>query len=164
MRIERTPGYAQAVFDAYGLKEGDLLIICNAYGINSLSIDSALEAKARNIKTIGVTSKGYADYVPQGHPARHPSGKKLYELVDVFVDCKQPLGDAVVEFPGLTGTVAPSSTMVNTFTVNLMVIETVRELLQRGIKPPIWVSGNLPEGDRLNKEITEKYSQRIRHL
>ena len=44
MRIERTPGYARALLDEVAFDSGDLLIIVNAYGINSATIDSALYA------------------------------------------------------------------------------------------------------------------------
>ena len=95
--MERTPGLARVELDAFNVTSG-VLIICNAYGINALTIDSALVVKGRGVPTIGVTSKSYADHVPAGHPARHPSGKNLYQSVDVFVNCHMPLNDAVVEF------------------------------------------------------------------
>src|SRR5207249_3080180 len=56
MRIERTPGYARALLAGVDFEPGDLLIIVNAYGINSATIDSALYAKERGMRSIGVTS------------------------------------------------------------------------------------------------------------
>ena len=44
---------------------------------------------------IGVTSIANQRGLPQGHPSRHPSGKDLCDLVDIVVDTKMPLGDAV---------------------------------------------------------------------
>ena len=43
--IERTPGYVIPVLKYHGLGKGDVLIIVNAYGINSAAIDAATEAK-----------------------------------------------------------------------------------------------------------------------
>jgi uncharacterized phosphosugar-binding protein len=37
-------------------------------------------------------------------------------------------------------------------------IRTAEKLIERGIKPPVWTSANMPEGDNLNKELEEKYS------
>ena len=159
--IERTPGYAKSVLDAFEVHSG-VLIVVNAYGINSLTIDSALEGKKRGIPTIGVTSTSFADNIPADHPARHPSGKSLYKIVDVFVDCHMPLGDAVVEFKGLEQKVAPVSTIALSYTLNLMVIETVRILLEKGFDPMIWTSANLPGGQEKNKKYGEKYRGRIR--
>ena len=100
--VERTPGYAKAVFDTYGLKQGDVLVIANAYGINSMTIDCALECKARGIASIAITSTSFANAVPKGSASRHPSGQNLYELADVFIDNHLPLGDAVVDVPGIS--------------------------------------------------------------
>lgn len=162
--IERTPGYAKSVLDSYDIKEGEVMIIANAYGINSMTIDSALEAKARGLKTIGVSSTSFADYVPKNHPARHPSGKNLYEIVDVFVDNYLPLGDAIVKFDNFEQKIAPTSTLCNSFALNLIVIKTVEKILGKGVVPPVWMSANMPGGDEANKQLEEKYSSRIKHL
>ncbi len=160
-RIERTPGYAPAVLDSFNVT-GGVLIIINAYGINALTIDTALEGRKRGIPTIGVTSRSFGDAIPADHPARHPSHQNLYQIVDVFVDCHMPLGDAVVEFEGLLPRVAPVSTLVLSYTLNLMVIETVRLLKERGIEPPVWTSGNMPGGEEAGRKLLEKYRPRIR--
>lgn len=162
--MERTLGYAKSVLDSYGVKEGEVIIIVNAYGINAMTIDMALEAKRRGLVTIGVTSTGFAKNVPPGHPSRHPSNKNLYEIVDIFVDCHLPYGDAIVKFESFDQKIAPSSTLVNTFTVNLIVIQTVNKLIERGFEPPVWVSANLPGGDEANKKWEEKYFGRVKHL
>lgn len=41
MAIERTPGYGKIVIDDYNLQKDDLLVLINAYGINSALIDAA---------------------------------------------------------------------------------------------------------------------------
>jgi len=161
--IERTPGYGQAVLEAFDVNDG-VLIIVNAYGINAMCVDVALEARRRGIPTIGVTSRAFAEKVPPDHPARHPSKKNLFEVVDVHVDCHMPFGDAVVSIEGLQQKVAPVSTLVNCFTLNLLVIRTVEKLLEKGITPPIWTSANIPGGDLANKEYIKRYKGRVRLL
>lgn len=161
--IERTPGYGVAVLEAFGVKDG-VLIIVNAYGINAMCIDVALEARRRGVPTIGVTSRAFAAKVPPDHPARHPSKKNLFEVVDVHVDCHVPFGDAVVSVEGLLQKVAPVSTLVNCFTLNLLVIKTVEKLLAQGIAPPVWTSANIPGGDQANRDYIERYQGRIRLL
>lgn len=162
--IERTPGYAKAVLDSYNVKEGEVIIIANAYGINTMTIDTALEAKKRNMKTIGITSTSFANHVPKDHPARHSSGKNLHELVDVFIDNHMPLGDSIVKFDDLDQPVAPTSTLCNSFAINILLIKTVEDLLEKNIEPPIWMSANMPGGDESNKKLEEKYFARIKHL
>ena len=161
--VERLHGYAKAVFDSYRINDG-VLIIVNAYGINPFTIDSALEGKNRGIPTIGVTSTSFAEKVPREHPARHSSGKSLHEIVDVFVNCHLPYGDAAVKFENLEQKVAPTATLANTFTVNLLVVETVKILLENNFDPPMWKSANVPGGDESNKKYEDLFGGRIKHL
>ncbi|HYH03286.1 MAG TPA: SIS domain-containing protein [Bacillota bacterium] len=162
--IERSPGYAKGVLDSYEIKNGDVLIIVNAYGINAFTIDCALECRRRGVTSIGITSKSFADAVPEGTPSRHPSNQKLYELVDVFIDSHLPLGDSVVELDGLPQKMGPTSTYVNAFAINLLMIRTAEKLLELGIRPPVWTSANLPDGDRLNEQYEARYLPRVKHL
>ncbi|MEM3485368.1 MAG: SIS domain-containing protein [Candidatus Methanomethyliaceae archaeon] len=161
--IERTPGYGKAVLEAFEVNDG-VLIVVNAYGINAMCIDVALEARKRGVPTIGITSRAFAEKVPADHPARHPTKKNLFEVVDVHVDCHMPFGDAVVSIDNLQQKIAPVSTLLNCFVLNLIVIKTVEKLVAAGITPSIWVSANVPGGDEANKKYIEKYKGRIRLL
>lgn len=164
MAMERTPGYGKVVMNDYGLQSGDLLIIINAYGINSATIDAALEAQKRGIKTIGVTSVKHAQASTPDHPARHPSKKNLYELVDVVLDSKVDIGDAVLEIAGFEQKVAAMSTFANAFLLNAMVTEAIAILVERGIQPPVWKSGNSPGGDEANARFISRFQGRIKKL
>ena len=164
--IERTPGYAPKVLDAYGVgkKPGEVIVIVNAYGINAMCIDTALEARKRKMVSIGITSRDFADRLPKDHPSRHPSGKNLYQEVDYFINCHLPYGDAVVEVEGCPQKVGPTATICNVFTINFLMVETVKALASMGIQPPVWMSANLPGGDEANRAYEEKYRPLIRHL
>lgn len=164
MAIERTPGYAPAILGEAGMEAGDVLIIVNAYGINAATIDSALFARERGITTIGVTSVDNQRGLAQGHPSRHPSGKDLCDLVDILVDTKMPLGDAVMTVEGVKEKVGPVSTMVNAFTMNSIMLEAIAELARRGIEPPVWRSSNSPGGDEANLAVTARYRHRVPNL
>ena len=164
--IERTPGYAQSVLDAYrvGLTPGEVIIIVNAYGINAMCIDTVIEAKNRKMITIAITSRAFADRLPKEHPSRHPSGKNLYQEADHFINCHLPFGDAIIEIEGCRQKTGPTSTMCNVFAINLLMIETVKQLIDLGVEPPLWMSANLPGGDEANRRLEEKWMPRIKHL
>ncbi|QBD83337.1 sugar isomerase domain-containing protein [Ktedonosporobacter rubrisoli] len=164
MAIERTPGYGRIVIADYGLSEGDLLILINAYGINAALIDAALEARERGVKLIGVTSVRHAQATPANHPARHPSKKNLYELVDVVLDSMIEVGDAVLQIEGISQLVGPMSTFATAYLLNSMVAEAVQLLAQEGVDPPIWRSGNAPDGDELNNRFIQRFKGRIKKL
>lgn len=162
--IERQLGYGLAIMEAWNVRDGSILII-NPYGLNTVTIDVAMEAKRRGIPSIGVSSRAHAERVPSDHPARHPSGKNLCDLVDIHVDCHMPYGDAVLAFEGLEVPVAPISTVLTCFTLNLLVIKTVEKCLERGIEPPVGVSGNVPWTTSVKdywERVMEKYRGRVR--
>lgn len=162
--VERTQGYAQAVLGTYPITRDDVLLIVNAYGINACTIDAALWARERGITTVGITSPSFSKAVPPDHPARHPSRRNLFEVVDHVLDNKMPERDAVLEFPGLRAWVSPVSTIVNAFVIQTLVAETVQALLDLGHTPPVWTSANIPGGDEANRALIERYAPRIRWL
>lgn len=164
MAMERTPGYGRIVIDNYGLGQGDLLVLINAYGINAALIDAALEARQRGVRMIGVTSVRHASATPPDHPARHPSGKNLYELVDLVVDSQIEVGDAVVAIPGFDQKVAAMSTFANAYLLNAIVAETVELLVREGMPAPVWMSGNAPGGDEANARFIARFKGRIKML
>lgn len=166
MMIERTPGYGIKVLDAYrvGRKPGELIIIANAYGVNSMCIDIVLEANRRKATTIAVTSRSYADNLPKDHPSRHPSGKNLYKEADYFLDNHLPYGDAVVEIEGSERKMGATSTFCNVFVMNLLMIEAAKALVAMGVQPPVFVSGNMPGGDEANRQLIDKYIPKVKHL
>ncbi|PWW28251.1 putative phosphosugar-binding protein [Cytobacillus oceanisediminis] len=164
MAVERTPGYGKIVIEDYGLQKNDLLIIINAYGINSATIDAALEAKRIGVKTIGVTSVEHASQTPADHPARHPSKKNLHELVDIVLDSKVGVGDAILEIEGLEQKVAAVSTFANAYLLNSVTAEAIQLLVEKGIKPPIWMSGNATGGDEWNAQFINRFKNKIKKL
>lgn len=163
--IERCPGYGIRVLDAYGInRPGEVLIIVNAYGINSMTIDVAVEAKKRGLKTIAITSDSFAKIVPQGAPSRHPSGKNLYENVDIYINNHLPVGDACISIEGMEQKMGPMSTFCNCFAIDCLMMKAAEKLIAKGITPPVWMSANMPGGDEANKALEEKYFLRVKHL
>ncbi|OIO72671.1 MAG: hypothetical protein AUJ85_09640 [Elusimicrobia bacterium CG1_02_37_114] len=63
--LERTPGLALSIFKASGVERKDLVIIHNQYGINCVTIDSALICKKMGITSIGITSSEFCKTIPQ---------------------------------------------------------------------------------------------------
>jgi len=163
--IERCPGYGIRVLDAYGIDNpGELIIIVNAYGLNSMTIDVAMEAKHRGLKTIGITSDSFARIVPPDAPSRHPSGQNLFELVDVYINNHLPEGDACVSVPGVSQPMGPTSTFCNCFAIDCLMMKAAEKLAADGYDVPVWKSANMPGGDESNKALEKKYFGRVKHL
>ena len=164
MAIERLPGYGRIVMEKSGFGKGDVLILINAYGINSAVIDSALFCKEAGGALIAVSSRQHAQNTAADHPARHPTKKNLCDIADVFLDCNVPIGDAMVQIEGLEQKAGAISTFANAFLLNCLALETIQVLAGKGIIPPIWRSGNAPGGDEWNSQFLDRFKNRIRYL
>ena len=164
--VERTPGYAKAVLDAYhvGAQPGEVMVIVNAYGINAMTIDTVEECRRRGVTTIAVTSDSFARIVPHGHPSRHPSGKNLYQEADIYINNHLPVGDAVITVEGYEQKVGSTSTFCNCFVMNCLSACVVAEMIRRGMEPPVFVSANMPGGDEHNRALEDKYGKLVKHL
>jgi len=161
---ERLVGYAELVLRHYNVQKGDVILIINCNGINSVTIEAALESKKIGATVIAVTSHEFSRGVPAGVPARHPSNKDLCDLGDVVVDSHVPLGDAVVRVDKVAQQVSSISTMANTFIVQMLVALTVDKLVKIGVEPEVWASANVKGGSENNRKFSAKYRGRIQHL
>jgi len=162
--LQRSGRYAKGLLEQYYLKEGDILIVVNAYGINYLSLDLAIEAKKLGVKVIAITSTKHCCEIAKDHPARHPSGQNLKDVVDIYLDCKMPYGDVTTPIEGVDQMLGPVSTIANVFTLNMLMIEVVEQLVEMNVSPKIWRSINLPGGDEFNKIYFRDYGNRIKYL
>ena len=164
LELERTVNYGGSIMRYYDLKKDDVLIIFHNIGINPATIDAAMEAKKNGVKIIAVSSSYWQTQMPADHFIRHPSGKNLFDFADVCIDDYNPVGDAVVNVPGLDTPIAPVSNIVDFYIAHLLEIECVRQCVERGITPPVWSSANTPGGDEKNAAYLEKYRPRVKML
>lgn len=162
--MERTPGLADSIFNAYGVQGPAVMILNNPYGINSLTIESADECKKRGVKLIALTSRDFCKSIPPGHPARHASNRDLCDVADLVINTYLTPGDALLEIRGVPFRVGPSSTLLMSFALNALVCRTAEVLAGRGIEPEIWVGGNQVGGDAITKKYLAKYGLQIKHL
>lgn len=162
MAIERTPGYGRIVIEDSQIGKGDLLLIANAYGINSACLDAAFTARELGATTVAITSVEHADNIPADHPARHPSHVNLYKACDYYIDTKVPVGDAVIEIPGIDQKMGAVSTLCNAYTLNCLMMTAAAILGERGVAVPLWKSGNCPGGDEWNNRFIARFKGKVR--
>lgn len=154
--IERISGLSKIIYEQHNIVENDIMIIISNSGRNAMPVEMAVIAKEMGIKTIGITSIEQS----KQYPSRHPSGKKLYEIVDLVLDNRVPSGDGLLKIGGnLTGA---ASTLSGVFLINLVATEAMKIADAKGIKLPIYHSQNIDGFS--NDDLYEKYTGRIKHL
>ena len=100
----------------------------------------------------------------EGVASRHPSGSRLFELVDLVIDNGAPLGDAAVEVPGFAQKVGPISSLTGIAIVNALACEVVAWLVAKGVEPPVFMSANMDGGDEANARLLEANQHRIHYM
>jgi uncharacterized phosphosugar-binding protein len=155
---ERLDGYAELILNYHKLTPRDVLIIISNSGRNPVPVQMAMGAKKRGVPVIAVTSVEYS----KAQPSRDKSGKRLFEVADVVIDTCGVLGDAIIKLDGLEQPVAPTSNLAANFIIHSLTMETVINLLNQGIKPPVFWSGNLDGAREKNEEYLQQYWNRIR--
>ncbi len=154
--LEKLPGVSDIVYDNYTAKAGDIMIVISNSGRNSMPIEMAMRAKKEGLFVVAVTSLKQSEKMI----SRHPSGKKLYEVVDVVLDNCAPGGDGCLNINGyITGAVSSIASM---FILNTITSEAIKIVTDKGFKPYIFQSQNV---DGFNNDaIYEHYRGRVKHL
>ncbi|MEU6575537.1 SIS domain-containing protein [Streptomyces sp. NPDC046805] len=155
--LERVDGLASAVLDTSPLRADDALVIISLSGRNALPVEMAMNARARGVKVIGVTSVAYASETT----SRHDSGTYLKDHCDIVLDSKIAVGDAELTLDTIPAPFAPASTVVTAALLQAAVATAAEALADRGIEPPLLRSGNVDGGHEWNGRILDRYRDRI---
>ncbi len=155
--LERLEGVAAAILGHYTLRAGSTIIVISNSGINPVPIEAAMIAKEAGLTVIAMTSVQHSRSVPP----RHSSGKKLYEVADITVDTHIQRGDVSVQLPRSELQTGALSTVVGAAIMQGIIVQAAALLEERGIRPPVLVSANVPEGDAHNLALKEKYMPRL---
>jgi uncharacterized phosphosugar-binding protein len=156
--MERVPGMAKVIWDYYELTQHDALIVISNSGRNAVPIEMAMLAHENHVPVIGVTSLAHS----KGTTSRHPNGKKMYEFCDVVIDNLCPKGDCLLQLDGLTQPVGASSSVATLIILNMIVVQSAQNLLDRGIVPPVSMSGNLDGSYEYSKKLFDRYKGRVK--
>jgi uncharacterized phosphosugar-binding protein len=152
--LERTAGTANVLLSRFEPKAGEMIWISSQSGINATVVDFAIEAKKRGLHTVAFTSVAHSSAVP----ARHSSGKKLFEVCDEVVDFGGFVGDASVKIsPDLSA--GPLSTLTSVLLGHSIITAASAELEARGVRC-IYTSVNTPDGETRNKVLEDVAKKR----
>ncbi len=156
--MERVEGMAEVILNYYRVSSKDVLVVISNSGRNAAPIEMAAGARERGVPVIAITSLAHS----KGTTSRHSSGKKLYQLADVVIDNCCPKGDCLLHLDGLPAPIGAGSGVAGLFIIHSVIVQTIQNLLDRGIDPPVFRSGNLDGSDEFNQAVLERYRGRIK--
>jgi len=154
--LERTPNIAKKALSKYKITKNDILMIVSNSGVNHAPVEAAMIAKQKKIKSIAITSVKYSKKAPLSD-----LNKRLYEIVDVYIDNKIPPGDSIININKFS--VGPASTITGSFILNSILIE-VADMLKLEKIFPFYISSNMPNADRNNNKLENKFRKNNPHL
>ncbi|MHB1685319.1 MAG: sugar isomerase domain-containing protein [Bacilli bacterium] len=155
--LERNNELAFSLLNLYDLRPSDAAILVSNSGRNGSIIETCLEFHRRGIPVVAVTSMDHTTRVT----ARHPSGKRLFELADLVIDNCAPLGDAVLEDDRMDSKICAISSVTGAVIAQCLTAEIARRLLERHRSVPILMSANIDGADERNKALQREYEGRI---
>jgi len=156
--LEKSPGYAKILLNSVDLIPNSVFIIVSRSGVNNVPVEMAYEAKQRGAKVIAITSVNYSKKLTPNNSLN----KRLYEIADIVIDDKVPEGEAGYELDGYK--ISAISTILDTFILHSLEILIVKKLLEKGVKPDIWMSAHIPGSHEHNRLLREKYKKLIKYL
>ena len=156
-KLERLPGFGAQIIAETPIEAGDILIVHSVSGRNAVAVEVAQGARERGAFVIAVTSREYSRAVQP----RQPGMPRLFEVADLVLDNCVPVGDALIELPGLPQHVGPASTVSGAAILNAVVVRTTELLFQRTGNAPIFISANIDGGDEHNQRWLEHYRGRL---
>lgn len=159
-QLERLPGLGTLLVAESAIEAGDVVIVHSVSGRNAVAVEFSQGARKRGAYVIAVTSLEYSRAVEP----RQPGLPRLFETADLVLDNHAPVGDALIELPGLPQRVGPLSTVTGAAILNAVAVRVAELLFRRTGDAPVFVSANLDGGDERNQRWLEHYHGRLTYL
>ena len=124
-------------------------------GYQYFPVDLALKANEMGCATVAVTSVEYSGHLT----GKHPSGKRLFEACTYCLDNCTNYGDTLVDVPALGQRICPASGISASYLMWAVQSTVVEKLLEKGLKPSVYISNHMPDAARINGEALENYEK-----
>ena len=160
MFLENVPGLAARILRNFDLSPLDSALVVSSSGCNVVPIEMAEEFQRRGVKVVAIISRRHSE----ASTSQRPDGKKLQDFADLVLDTGAPVGDAMVEVPGLDTPVAPGSTVGGCLLVNSIKAEVARRLTEAGQPPKVLTAGALVGRARATEIFEAAYDEHARRL
>lgn len=155
LHLEKYEGYAEEILKGFHFGPNDAMIVISTSGIRPVIVEMAIGARRRGLPVIGICSRTHCEQTA----AAHSSGRKLIDVSDVVIDNMCPVGDCVHELPGMEWRTGPASTLTGAMIINMLRCEVAERLIERGVRPVLLPSHQLPGHTGAAEQLEEFYEQ-----
>lgn len=160
MFLENVPGLAARILRNYDLSPRDTALVVSSSGCNTVPIEMAEEFRQRGVRVVSIVSLRHA----QASASRHGRGQKLMDFSDIVLDTGAPVGDAMVQVPGLDTPVGPGSTVGGCLLINGIKVEIAKRLTDAGKPPRVLTARALVGAERATELFESAYDEHARRL
>ena len=160
MFLENVHGLAGRILRNFETTPQDCALIASSSGCNLVPIEMAEEFKRRGIKVVAILSKAHSE----ASRSQRRDGRKLQDFADIILDTGAPVGDAMIEIPGLETPVGPGSTIGGCLLINAIKVEVAALLTEAGHPPTVLTAPVLVGRDRSEDLFDRAYDEHGRRL
>lgn len=158
-KYERSKNVAISILKKYKLQKNDILLIFSNSGVNTAPLEAANFARSIGIKVISITSLKYSKSISLAK-----SKKKLFEISDLYIDNKSPIGDSIMTLKkSINFKIGTSSSIAGLFILNAIFLE-LANLLSKEKLYPFYLSSNLKGSKIHNKKLESKFKVKNKFL
>jgi uncharacterized phosphosugar-binding protein len=160
MFLENVPGLAERILRNFDLSEQDTALVISSSGCNVVPIEMAEQFQQRGIKVVALITQKHSDQ----STSKRADGRKLSDFADLVLDTGAPVGDAMVQVPGLDTPVAPGSTVGGAVLINCLKAEVARLLTEAGQPPRVLSAGVVVGAERAVELFEAAYDEHAHRL
>jgi uncharacterized phosphosugar-binding protein len=160
MFIENVHGLAERILRNFALSSEDSALVISSSGCSVVSVEMAQEFQRHNIRVVSIVSSQHS-IKSRSH---HPEGKKLQDFSDLVLDTGAPVGDAMVNIPGLDTPVAPGSTIGGCLLVNCIKAQVALLLTEAGAPPKVLSGAAIVGAERATELFESAYDEHAHRL
>ena len=158
-QAERDLDVVEELLKQYPMSGGDVLVVASNSGRNACPVELAMVAKERSVRTIAVLNSEHS----AKWASRHPSGKRLGDVVDLVIDNCGVEGDACILLPGSGLSVGATSTVSGCVIMQMIACRVAEMLDASGSQPELYQSSNA-DNDQRNVAMIASHKQTNPHL
>jgi uncharacterized phosphosugar-binding protein len=160
MFLENVTGLAARVLRNFELSPDDSALVASSSGCTRVPIEMAEGFRARGLPVVAIISRRHSEATA----SNDPRGVKLQDFADVVLDTGAPVGDAMVDVPGLPTPVAPGSTIGGCLLINAIKAEVASRLTAAGQPPTVLTASALVGSARSTELFESAYDEHARRL